>query len=712
MTDQTVLPAWQEGRGKLAAEIRNIVVDESGAAFRDFLHRAHDRLIEFAGNTCAGHELADLHRARSRISTDHNQIVRIFVRRLGSCYDRQLSTAKAMAGDAAGRPGGTTLSLVEDEELEEHVALSSIQKKAETELSSLLWALCQRFALLQGSDEVPVGSLPMTPASYCAALQEAFSPIHLSLASRLYLYKLFDRWYLPQLKGLYERINGLMKNRGLLPDLRLQLQKRASDRYSDIPSRGSAEGSRQVDDRYEQLLNDIGEQQGRLHSERPAPSPYSVGQLLHLNRARIDSLVAGAENLPLQDIRADNEQLKFRLQQVLGAETLPQLNTGDMKTIDLVGMLFEYMLNDDQLPDCVKATLSFLHTPYLKIAFADTDFFRQHQHPARQLLNVLADAGVRWVANDGSSEFKVYQQMQETVRRILQEFDNEVKLFASLLMEFNSYIRKVELRVQLMERRAMEKARGEDRLREAKRRVNTEILQRTRERKLPSPILLFLLQPWTDYMVFVLLRSGDQSESWHQALSLVEDLLWGLDITGESDELVRWRQHYPWLEATMQKGFELVGYDRGRAARLKLAIDKVYNQLARNLVLKEPNAELHQKLVRLAEHRMRELPADTLPEAREQELVEQLCIMDFGTWFEFADGRREKVAWFNASSRQFLFVDQGGKRTGIRSGEEIARAVIAGQMRMIVSNAKPLVERTLESIYSDLNDQARSHAGT
>ena len=34
--------------------------------------------------------------------------------------------------------------------------------------------------------------------------------------------------------------------------------------------------------------------------------------------------------------------------------------------IELVGNIFEYMLSDDQLPDAVKAVLSYLHTPFFK----------------------------------------------------------------------------------------------------------------------------------------------------------------------------------------------------------------------------------------------------------------------------------------------------------------------------------------------------------
>ena len=62
--------------------------------------------------------------------------------------------------------------------------------------------------------------------------------------------------------------------------------------------------------------------------------------------------------------------------------------------IDLVGMLFDFILDDDNLPDTCKTTLSHLHTPYLKVALQDKALFTQHHHPARRLLNAMAQAGV------------------------------------------------------------------------------------------------------------------------------------------------------------------------------------------------------------------------------------------------------------------------------------------------------------------------------
>ncbi|MCP4128325.1 MAG: DUF1631 domain-containing protein, partial [Gammaproteobacteria bacterium] len=51
-----------------------------------------------------------------------------------------------------------------------------------------------------------------------------------------------------------------------------------------------------------------------------------------------------------------------------------KIPAADLDTIELVGMLFEYVLNDTGLPNIVKALISYLHTPFLKVAVIDQSF--------------------------------------------------------------------------------------------------------------------------------------------------------------------------------------------------------------------------------------------------------------------------------------------------------------------------------------------------
>lgn len=761
MSDQSASIQLKHRREDILSRVSRVVLDISAKDFREFLLSAHDRIMEHVEQPTASRERFELLHDRAQLNANRSHVSRVFQRSLERQYALSAGVMPQFKPDES-EIDHRRMQLVADDDVEENVALVNARQHAENEFNTSLWALGQRMAMLNGGQKVPLKDLPMAPVHYCAALQEAIAD--LSTVGKLYLYKLFDQLFLRRLGRVYEAANAEFERQGVLPNIRFAVKKSAGDRYTGAAPRqkqqasGSVGGSGVVGSRAggsgaggsdvaaggitgsstrvegkgggqtvviggsdapvtgessEKLVSKIHALQSALRQgTAPAAPNYSPSQLMEaakklqqLSRHSAENLMLTAQNIPVHDIQRGVETFQTELQSVVGDKDVV-VSSADMATIDLVGMLFEYILNDEQLPDCVKAMLSYLHTPYLKIAFADPDFFQHEDHPARQLLNVLADAGVRWVGNDGRSEYQIFHQIRTIVKRVIDDFEYEAKLFAVLLMDFSSYVQKIELRVELLEKRATEKAQGEDRLREVKERVSAEIRQRAKNLELPSPILLFLLQPWSDYMAFVLLRYGEKSESWHQALNLIEDLLWGLELSDENSDKVRWRQHYPWIEATIEKGFELIGYHRGKGRKLKRAIDKVYDARLKNMALDDTVDATRLKLVRLGERRLEDPASSVVEDERVQQIIDKLRLMEFGTWFEYRDGRREKVAWFNSNSLHFLFVDQSGKRTGIRTGQEIAQDMIGGEMQMIIGSTKPLVERTLESIYADLNQQA------
>src|SRR3546814_4455044 len=55
----------------------------------------------------------------------------------------------------------------------------------------------------------------------------------------------------------------------------------------------------------------------------------------------------------------------------------------DDDVINLVSMLFEFILDDRTLPDSLKALIGRLQIPLLKVAVLDKTFFSRGSHPAR-----------------------------------------------------------------------------------------------------------------------------------------------------------------------------------------------------------------------------------------------------------------------------------------------------------------------------------------
>jgi len=381
----------------------------------------------------------------------------------------------------------------------------------------------------------------------------------------------------------------------------------------------------------------------------------------------------------------------------------------DMQTIDLVGLLFEYMLSDDHLPDSVKALLSYLHTPFLKIAFIDKSFFEQPDHPARVLLNSLAEAGVRWVSNDGSDQYDIFTKIKTTVFRLLQEFKNDVRLFAELLLEFNTYTRNVARRQELMEKRALEKAQGEEKLREAKIQVNNEVRRRTDGKELPSAVLLLLLQPWSDFLSFVLLRYGDKSESWTRALQTIDDLLWSIQPKATQDEKSRQVELESGVTEALEVGFETIGYERAKGRKLIEAVSSLQRMALLSRKAEPAPEPMRSKLETMAAEKAGQTLIDLSPAtAEESKMVDSLKMVEFGTWFEFVGGKRLKVAWYNKKTQHYMLVDQQGRKVSLTAGLQLARDMISGKAKVIAGSTKPFFERALENIYHKLNERAET----
>ena len=624
------------------------------------------------------------------------------------------------------------LSLVGNEELDESILISSIAQRADTYFAEPIWALNQRYALLNGGEPVTERNNPAAPIQFCEALRKALNVLPLQVKAKLLAYKAFDEVIIDLLREALQENNNYLKKQGILPHLKYSLPTQAAPE-SAFNHSGESGGSREAvnhdeiqglsdqnlspEEYQRNLLQAIRSLQLQLKKEDgvvPVAAPpggvvvsstelLQALQVLQSTPVALPAIASAGQSVVPVNVSAILDTLKEQIQKDKSGGYIDENN---MRTIDLVGMLFEYMLSDENLPHVVKVLLSHLHTPFLKIAFVDPGFFEQAEHPARLLINSLAEAGARWVGNDGTSQYDIYEKIKAVVDKILKEFNHDVKIFTVLLLEFNSYTKNIFRRQQLLEKRATEKALGEEKLKEVKLKVAAEIRSRTQDKELPSAVLLFLLQPWSDYMSFALLRYGDSSKKWTKALTVIDDLIWGIEPKDDEDDIFRQQQNYDDLLAAINEGFDTIGYEQTKSAKLTDALSALL-KLAIQHRKAEPAADsMRAELERIAAERgdFDQEPEDCTQE--ESQMVESLKMIEFGTWFEFEGGRRLKVAWYNARTSHYMLVDQVGKRVDMMSGLKMAREMIAGTAKIISGSSKPFFERALENIFHKLNQRA------
>jgi hypothetical protein len=91
----------------------------------------------------------------------------------------------------------------------------------------------------------------------------------------------------------------------------------------------------------------------------------------------------------------------------------------------------------------------------------------------------------------------------------------------------------------------------------------------------------------------------------------------------------------------------------------------------------------------------------------EQAMLERLRNLAFGTWFEFrterdAPPRRLKLAWYSTMTNTYMFVDRAGVKADAKNLLALAEDLRNGHAKILSSEDRPYVTRTLASILAKL----------
>lgn len=640
------------------------------------------------------------------------------------------------------------LALVQNEDYEETLQVTNMVSRVKARCTQPLFALDQRLALLNNGQKLGEDSNPFGPQAIAQAFREALAPCPFPLQIKTILYMLFDKHVMQSLDSLYGALNQRLIDAGVLPNLKYNAQINPSvsrpaaakpeqpankppatgtpttnagpalldlDLSAPPPSDPGAlfSGLSSLLDEHRHSHPDApllgGTRSIVSFSPRQASRTYSASELLAaLNRMQQQSAHELAQRLhkpqPVEGLKADLQQ------QLESHSSLP----GDSKVadqeadvIDLVGMLFDFILDDENLPDACKTALSHLHTPYLKIALLDKALFTQHHHPARRLLNAMAQAGVLY-GNEGD-ERGLLAKMHWVVERVIHGFNGDLGLFDSLIEEFNEYVATLRHKVELRERRAVEAAKGRDRLLGAREHALDVIQRCVDQRDLPAIIRNFLELTWADVLVFVLLRHGEQSAEWQRACEVAEQLAWSGTPLSDDDKQRLQEMRVPML-SDLRKGLELLGgYHEDGIRRLlqdlvacQHAVQAKQPQLAAQLKPNLPESPLGAMLGEDADL-ARQAPSRSKLSPRAQALTKELANVEFGTWFEFVEGNRSRVlklSWFSPTTHNYMFVDNSGQRVAIKPLTLLASEMEQGLARIVTpERAPPLVDRALTAIY-------------
>ena len=729
---------WSARARRMIGEVHALSLQHLDQAFRQCLNELEQQLYTHADRARNHLDQQLFFESRLRLQQDRPRLQKRFLTLIGDGF-RHLGES---GGDTDATPsaGLQTLSLLDRNEHEQNAALGKLVARGEARNGPALFELGYRLAVLVAAPPLEGEALPLGPHALTHAFHDATAIIDdLPIEHRLLMLQSFDQTVIQGLNALYEAANALLREAGILQQLRAFPLPRQTPRSSTAatPIETTAQASSNATGAATQaaahsdhiaVLENLRE---LLAQRRTGHTGDKPGASYHAASADELQLALSAVQQHVSAI-SDNASRELRSAQRLREELLIQLNAGKPAgapltqlspeqgdTVELMAMLFEQLHRQMRQGSSAQGVLSDLQVPMLRMAVADRNFFDQQEHPARKLLGAVAEAATEWLdTGDSEADRALAAKLEQLVARTQLE-PPSTGLYTSLLADIEHHLALLARKAQIAERRHVEAMQGRERLEQARRQAAQLMAERFRQSP-PRGLLRTLLErAWSDVLALTLLRHGEDSEAFVERLRITDQLLGraptydraklqydvetGLQQIGmHADEAEQVAQRLLGTATTNDQGDEPLS-TTGLALKLKQHQRLGEQATTAPTVATAPAATP----VAATPAAPAATPAIAPIDPREQRIYDRLRQLPFGSWFEFVDDRtgqvsQRKLAWFSPVSGHCLFITRRGQRGDDMTLQSLAHALARGHVRELAAAREGLLDRAWQTLTGNL----------
>ncbi len=698
-----VEPAYRQ----CARELLEFLAERIPGVFADCC----DRLFELAAEARSDVDQARYFEGMRELERRRNRLCRAFVERVDDGLTQFFRERRAVPR-ASEQSGRRELRILDDRDLAVTLAVDSIVDSAEIRLTRELYALGVRLGQLTGRGALSNDLNPAAPRALCAAFRDTLVTVESEIEVHQALYKSFDQGLVRALEGLYQRLNQGLAEAGVVPELKYSIEREPTTQPASADSDAAQaalereaalerdaeaaeyELERQLIDRVRTMLA-----RRRQSLMPPATAPAAPTRALREVLSSLQTELASSDGNGLTADAIKTELLKTGR----GGEPC-SLSPADEDTLDLLGMMFDFVSADRHLPDPFHGALRRLQVPYLRAALGDPARVMAPESPARRLLEELSLTAVGWSpGSDRGGE--VLAKAHETVDLVVREFWDDERVLERLLGDLRAFRLARERIAERRARRAAQSMRGSEQLAFARHNVAKLLSRRLQNRPLPGLVRNLLERAWAHVMVLTVLRHGLNSEQWKRALATADELIWSVSFKRSEKAIKRLRTRMPVLARALSKGLKAVGYQDAE-------IDKILKHLARihQALLRESGSDA--VLVEVdpggitisGESLLDQVDLDATEVVDEpdglSEMLDQVRAWPTGKWVIFHQDQghdiRAKLSWISPITGQYLFVDQRGLRAAEKSLSELAQDLASDRVEPL--DQASIVTRALGGI--------------
>ncbi|MGL4315520.1 MAG: DUF1631 domain-containing protein [Pseudomonas sp.] len=759
-------PASPAGRLPVAlTQVRDKAAQQLKQALQALFDNADDTLFEMADRASSNAEQNAFFEAMRDLRLKRKSIERGFLQKVFESF-ATLNQYEIGKPPQLAPVSFDSLSLVQDDVLEESVALDAMVARVASRDGVQLGHLTTRLNAMI-TQKLDDKSNPLGPRMLCERFLEACAGLGVEIRVKLIILKLFEKYVLADLDQLYATANQQLIEVGVLPELKsAPPARRQASRQpgagraerdqaaagGDMAAGGYADASEQeVFGVLQELLSQVRGSSSAPRRQMPVDAvPVSSNDLMRL----LSHLQQHLPNHAAQE--QDDYNLRGQLEQLL---TRASAKTGktrvvgeiDEDVINLVAMLFEFILDDRTLPDSLKALIGRLQIPMLKVAVLDKTFFSRGSHPARRLLNEIATAALGWNAQGSEQRDVLYQRIEQVVQRLLNDFTDDPAIFSDVLAEFLAFTGDERRRSELLEQRTRDAEEGRARAELARQQVEQALNARLLGKTLPEVVVRLLQEGWSKVLQLTCLKTGAESADWQAALLVMDDLVWSVEPHESPEDRLRLLELVPSLLKSLRDGLASAAIDPFVTSEFFSQLESVHVQAFQRFKRSIPEVqpeevesaeagevaetagaevaaelsgmplldlppveveapveppamiEVVEEIVLLApgETRVQE-PEASLPD--DDEALGQVDSLRVGSWVEILEDEehklRCKLAAIIKPTGKYIFVNRTGMKVQEKSRMGLAVEFRRGAVRML--DDALLFDRALESVIGNL----------
>jgi len=714
-----------QGDAVVLAECRDIVLDRLCATIAGALEgiRADlDSRFEQAISSEQVKLYTEAQRQLTLIGADIDQQFRSTFQR----SFRQKTESSGAAEDVYAVDSGTVLemSLVAREDVADEVAIHNLANRIGGTCEAELAELKPRMARLIGIDEVRAERDPFGPEAICQVLKDVCWKIDSSRSVKVLLLEQLANKLAAEVSSLYRDINRHLVSRNVLPRVRHTVRRSRTTGMagSRVSTAGAAVGSRDESGEEGDLLAVLRDLLAARESSGSAAAACAgadaaleatgsefLGLLDRLQRGESD-LTLGGERLDLPSGGGDTGNLLRALSRSAASR---RIGAFDAALIDVVATLFDYIFDDPRVPALMKGLIGRLQIPLLKLALADREFFSNRHHPARRLVNALAQSATDWEGAFGTGT-GLYRIAEELVVRIQSDFSDGTGLFAVCLKELEDFLARKEHEADGRTAPIVAQLENRERLEIASAMATESVAAHAANGSLPESVRQFLAGAWVEVLTRAALDGGQDGALWRCALATMEDLVWSVAPKAGAGERQRLVRIIPTLLRSLREGLDRSGMETADQETFFAGLVRLHAAAVKaGMVAGTVRPEAAPAPAATTQPRKQEAAVPRFAVAAEDAGESgPLAGLARGCWLNVRDAsgvvRRVRLSWVSPARTMYLFTNHQGERALALSRPELERRLAEGSAAL--AQERPLFDRVVEGVLARLQSQEESEA--